>query len=215
MFAKWIAAGFSLLVLGCTVQYEAEEGYHSWSFVGMQNDSVAVVKVSYIECGHIHDNHFMSMQDGDRFEETISEYYYPVKVSSYWVGAKNSSAEDLLSDTLSGAPAWTLECLARGAVDEKTYCIDKVDLDDFGACALAIRDEKSTLDSLEFFRCDGFEDKNKVKFESNYLNVDKSFYRIDGGKFPSQSPVLRVVEENRSVKFIDKDGDYIIYGGMP
>ena len=215
MFAKWIVAGFSLLVLGCTVQYEAEEGYHNWSFVGMQNDSVAVVKVTYNERGHIHDNHIMSMEDGESFNKTISEYYYPVKVSSYWIGRKTLSAEKLLSDTLSVTPAWTLECLACGAVDDKTYCVDKVELDDFGACALAIRDEKSTLDSLEFFRCDGFEDKNKVKFESNYLKVDKSFYRIADGRFPSQSPVLRVVEENRSVKFIDKDGDYIIYGGTP
>lgn len=212
---KWIAALCATFIFGCSIDYEVEEGYHSWSFAGLQNDSVAVVKVTYNERGHIHDNHIMSWIDGESFHETVSENYYPVKMTSHWIGGKSSSAEKYLGDTLSTIPSCAMNSLAVGSVGQKTYCIEKVELDDFGACALVLSDEKSILDSLEFSRCHGFEDKGKIAFAANYLRVDKSLYLIADDKFPSQSPAFRIVEENRNIKFIDRNGDYVIYGGTP
>ena len=212
---KRIAALCATFIFGCSIDYEVEEGYHSWSFAGLQNDSVAVVKVTYNERGHIHDNHIMSWQDGESFHETVSEYYYPVKMTSYWIGSRASSAENYTGDSLPKIPSCAMNSLDIGSVNKKTYCIELVELDDYGACALVLSDEKSTLDSLEFSGCRGFEDKGKVAFAANYLRVDKSLYLIADDKFPSQSPAFKIVEENRNIKFIDRNGDYVIYGGTP
>lgn len=216
MFAKWIVAVFSMLFWGCSLyEYEADEGYHSWRFVGLQNDSIAVVKVSYLEQGHIHDNHLMGWEDGEPFEITISEYYYPVKMTSYWIGDRESSVEALLPEPRTKLPDWVSGCLAAEYVGKDAYCINRVELDNYGACAFVISQKKSILDSLEISRCDGLDAEGQVKISSNYLKLDKSFYSIVDGKFPSQRPALRYVEGKGSIKFIDRNGDYIVYGGMP
>lgn len=207
----------SLLICGCSLyEYEVDKGWHTWEYVSLQNDSIAVVKVTYHEYGHIHDHHLISWEDGESFEKTISEYYYPVNRLSYWIGKRASSAEDLLkSDGPESIPKWADSCLAVGTLNKKTYCVDLVKLDDSGACALTIRTEKSMKDSLEFIGCRDLNDKGKVQFASNYLKVGSSFYGVVDGKFPSQSPAFWVVHEDKNVKFENRNGDYLIYGGMP
>ena len=202
-----------LALAGCYLEeHEVERGGHSWSLAGIMDDSTAVVKVVFWESGTIHDHHFMGWDDD--FYNEISKEYIPVKMTSYWRGRSYSSPNSLLADSVP-VPDWCDSCGVAGIIDGKTYGVELTPLDSFSsACALVLVSEKKILDSLELENCDKIDVHKSVALEAHYLRVNGLLYEIRDGKFPRQTPVIVIQENNGMIKF-SSNREYVIYGGEP
>lgn len=205
-----------LAVAGCSLEeHEVQRAGHSWSFMGVLDDSTAAVKVTYWESGEIHDHHIMGYDDD--FHRDVSLKYYAVRMNSYWISSDDSRLEDFSRDDDTGIiPKWCDSCYVVGKIDGKTYGVKSSPLDIYSdACAVILVDEKKTLDSLELESCSKIKMHIAISFEAHYLKVENNLYEIRDGKFPSQRPAYKVQQEGCNIKFTDSDGDYIVYGGAP
>lgn len=184
---------------GCYLyEYEIEKEAHSWQFVGLVNDSVAIVKVTLEQWGTKYDNHFMGYDDA--FHKTIESHYYWVQMNSYDISKHDGSIQKLAE---------------LDSTDQYSLQIEKM-VEYSAACAIILQDsKKKNLDTLEIDRCPRANSNESPKFVSNYLKIDNSFYKIENGKFPKQKPAYRIEQKDRRIKFIDINDDYIIYGGEP
>ena len=50
---------------------------------------------------------------------------------------------------------------------------------------------------------------------AHYLKVNGDFYEIRKGKFVSQEPAYRMLEEHGNLKFLDNDDNFVMYSGKP
>ena len=203
-----------LALFGCYLEeHEVERGGHSWSLEGVKDDSTAVVKVVYWVSGTIHDHHLMGWDDD--FYHEISKEYFAVRMTSYWRGRSHSSVGALLPADSVPVPEWCDSCGIAGMIDDKVYGVEKVPLDSFSAaCALVLVSESKILDSLELENCDKVDLSKSVALEAHYLRVNGLLYEVREGKFPRQTPVIVIQENNGSVRF-SSHGEYVIYGGEP
>lgn len=199
LFQMAVVALSMALLGGCTLtEYEIEEEGHTWRLSGLANDSVAVVKVTFDQWGTEHDHHFMGYDDD--FHWTKDTRYYQVKMNSYGIAPWSDASGKTLSE--------------KSRTDEYGLRFDR--LDSYSpACGVILLDKKKReLDTLEIDNC-SWDEGDSAKFVGNYVKMDRSFYLVKDGRFPSQKPAYRVDYVGRNIKFTDANGDYIIYGGKP
>ena len=193
---------FSLMVFLCSCylyEYEIEEEAHSWSFIGLESDSSAVVKVTLEQWGTIHDNHLMGWDDD--FHDTKNTHYYTIGINNYRISELQNYKQNLLP-LLNSTDQYTLQI--KKLVDYST------------ACALILQDKKKkNLDTLEIDHCPKEDSEETPKFVGSYLKINNLFFKIEKGKFPTQKPAYKVEQNDRNIKFTDINGKFIIYGGEP
>ena len=223
-FAKSVWACLCMFVvfslLGCAMdEYHIKREWYSWHYEGLADDTTAVVSVTHGESGDIECHHLMSYEDGESFTRTISKKYYKVGMKSLWVGEQNEDLLDLLPEKRKMNdiyPRWSDGCLDMDSLNGKFYCVEADFLDNYTySCGLILIDGSNMdLDTLEIPSCKSnlYE---SVSFVSNYLKVNEFLFTIANGKFISQEPTYKLVEENGDLKFLDKSGDFVIYSGKP
>ncbi|MBR4784328.1 MAG: hypothetical protein IK012_03635 [Fibrobacter sp.] len=198
MFAALACASVFFLG-GCSmVDYEIEEEGHVWRFVGLVDDSTALVKVTLEQRGEEHDHHLFGWDDD--FHKIKETKYYYVGMDAYRIG--------LWRDSTSGTMPEERE------TDE--YGLRLTHLDDYShRCGLILLDKKDNdLDTLENIYCDGVDDES-AKLVGSYVKVDSKFYLVEDGKFPRQKPTYRYEHSDWNIKFVDANGDFLMYGGKP
>jgi hypothetical protein len=184
---------------GCYMyEYEIEKEAHNWQFVGLVNDSIAIVKVTLEQWGTEHDNHLMGYDDD--FHKTVESHYYWVQMNSYDISKHDGSIQKLPE---------------LDSTDQYSRQIEKI-VEYSTACAIILQDnKKKNLDTLEIDNCPKENSEKSPKFVGNYVKIDNCFYKIEKGKFLSQKPTYKFKHENYNIKFVKANGDYIIYGGKP
>lgn len=198
-FVKFLAVPVLLcaaLLTGCSMtDYEIEKESHTWRFVGLVDDSTALVSVALEQWGEEHDHHLMGWDDD--FHWTKDASYYPVRMNSYWCGKGGSSAQDTLPQ--------------KAETDDYTIRYEKIDKY-FSTCGAILSDRKGNdLDTLELERCSS----DSARFVGSYVKIDNGFYLVQDDRFPRQRPAYRFEHTGGAIKFTDANGDYIIYGGKP
>lgn len=179
-------------------EYEIEKEAHNWQFVGLVNDSIAIVKVTLEQWGTEHDNHLMGYDDD--FHKTVESHYYWVQMNSYDISKHDGSIQKLPE---------------LDSTDQYSRQIEKI-VEYSTACAIILQDnKKKNLDTLEIDHCPKENSAESPKFVGNYVKIDNCFYKIEKGKFLSQKPTYKFKHENYNIKFVKANGDYIIYGGEP
>lgn len=204
-----------LVLFGCALEeHEVETGGHSWYFVGIKDDSTAVVRVEYWESGKIHDHHLMGWDDD--FNDLVSTEYCTVRMNSYWRGARKSSIKSLLPDSVA-VPEWCDSCITAGRIDGEVYGVKKISLNEYDnwEIALVLVNEKGNQDSLELEWMPYSFDPKNVALQDPYLRIAGELYVVKDGKFPTQRPAYRIDHIDGAIKFTDSEGNYIIYGGEP
>lgn len=203
---KYLKNIFTFLVVltaqfwsGCTTDYEIEKEVHNWSFVGLDNDSTAVVKVVLEQWGTSHDHHLMGWDDD--FHNTTDLKYYSVNINSYKISERLNGDRKMLPE--------------QDSTEE--YCIKAERIVDYSTtCAIILQDKKNkNLDTLEIDYCPKENSAETPKFVGRYLKINNCFYKIEKGKFPIQKPEFRFDHKDYSVKFTHADGKFIMYGGEP
>ena len=195
LFAGLAALSLALLS-GCTMySHEIEDEAHTWRFVGLVDDSTALVSVSLEQWGETHDHHLMGYDDD--FHWTKDAHYYPVKMNTYWQGKGREETPQTLPE--------------KSETDDYGLRIEP--LDDYSwACGIILTDRKGKgLDTLERPKCDS----DSAKFVGSYVRVGNGFYLVEDGKFPKQKAAYTFEHTGYNIKFTDMNGDYIIYGGKP
>lgn len=184
---------------GCANDYEIEKEAHVWSFLGLENDTTAIVKVTLEQWGTEHDHHIMGWDDD--FHKTTDLKYYTTSMNSYKISEHKNSGKGALEEL--------------DSTDK--YCLHIEKVDDYSAvCAVILQDnKKKNLDTLEIDHCPKENSAESPKFVGSYVKIDNSFYKIEKNKFLSQKPTYKFQHVNYSIKFIRADGNYIIYGGEP
>jgi hypothetical protein len=198
-FVKFLAVPAllcAMLLAGCSMtDYEIEKEGHTWRFVGLVDDSTALVSVALEQWGEEHDHHLMGWDDD--FHWTKDASYYPVKMNSYWRGKGSSSVQDTLPQ--------------KAETDDYTIRYEKLDKY-FSTCGAILSDRKGNdLDTLELERCSS----DSARFVGSYVRIDNGFYLVQDDRFPRQRPAYRFEYAGGAIKFTDANGDYIIYGGKP
>ena len=105
---------------------------------------------------------------------------------------------------------------AMDTLDGKFYCVEADRLDDYSySCGFILIDDSNVdLDTLERPSCTGNVSES-VSFVAHYLKVNGDFYEIRKGKFVSQEPAYRMLEEHGNLKFLDNDDNFVMYSGKP
>lgn len=205
---------------GCTKdKYHIEDEHYGWHYEGLVDDTTAVVSIEHSEGGHIECHHLMGLDDGERFTRFISKKYYKVGMNSLWIGTATDSLTDLLPEERQmndHYPRWSDGCLDMDSLDGNFYCVEADLLDNYSnSCGfILIDDANRDLDTLERASCTG-NIVESVSFAAHYLKVDGNFFEIRNGKFISQEPIYRMIEEHGDLKFFDKNGDFVMYSGKP
>lgn len=197
--SKWILvlfAALSVVFSGCTLEeHEIREEGHVWRFVGLVDDSTALVRVTFEQWGETHDHHLMGYDDD--FHWTKDTRFYPVRMGSYWRGSGSTSSPGVLE--------------RKSKLGD--YGLDVVNLGDYSCGAVLLGKKDVALDTLETDNC-GW-DNDSALFVGNYVRIGDSFYLVKDGRFPSQKPAYSFEHTRMGVKFIDRNGDFILYGGNP
>lgn len=194
-FLVSLALLLSAVFCGCSMDtHVVTEEYYDWSFVGIRDDSTAVVMASLNERGYIDCHHLISWEDGEDFNREVSSAYYAVRMDKLQVGRKNSSSEMMLAE--------------KSKYQSEFIWLDESNHD----CGFLISKDKNVLDTLEL---DGCVKEMSGEILGNYLKVDGNLYAISGGKFLSQSPTYRIVDKGRNIIFENSVGDQVVYSGAP
>ena len=198
-FVKFLAVPAllcAMLLAGCSMtDYEIEKEGHTWRFVGLVDDSTALVSVALEQWGEEHDHHLMGWDDD--FHWTKDASYYPVRMNSYWRGKGSETPPKTLSQK----------------AETKSYTIRYEKLYNYSpTCGAILSDRKGNdLDTLELERCSS----DSARFIGSYVRIDNGFYLVQDDRFPRQRPAYRFEYAGGAIKFTDANGDYIIYGGKP
>lgn len=219
-----VGLGFLVLMVlsfwGCAMdEYHIEYESYGWRYEGLADDTTAVVSVEHREGGHIECNHFMSYDDGESFSNVVSKKYYKVGMKSLWIGKGKGRLTDLLPakrEMNDIYPRWSDGCLAMDTLDGKFYCIEADRLDNYSySCGFVLIDDSNAdLDTLERSSCP-WDVAASVSFVAHYLKVDGDFFEIREGKYVSQEPAYRMIEENGNLRFLDKNDNFVMYSGKP
>jgi len=208
------------ILTGCSIDtWEVTKSGYTWTYQGMINDTTAVAKVEHWESGTIHCDHFMSMDDGETFTNTLSTSFYSISLNENKLIEKKSSLNAFIQnivEVFEELPTWTDSCLAIDSIDGKFYCVNSSNIDEFSdACALIIVDgNKKDLDSLEFEHCD-FNIQKDISFDGHYLKVSGDLFAIQNGKFKSQRPTYKIIDKGTPLIIVNTQGDSIFYEGRP
>ena len=191
-----LLAATAAIFCGCTMEeFEIKEEGHIWRFEGLVDDTTACVRVTLDQWGEEHDHHWMGYDDDFHWTKDIR--YYSVRLDSYWRGSGMKSAPGMLQEV--------------SKTDDYGLRVENLDSASY-ACGVILLDRKGkSLDTLETGNC-GWKD---AVFVGSYVRIGDSFYLVKDGKFPTQKPTYRFEHTGLNVKFIDANGDYIVYGGKP
>lgn len=201
---------------GCALdEYHIEHESYGWHYVGLADDTTAVVAVEHREGGYIECHHIASLDDGESFSNLVSKKYYKVGMRSMWIEnwvGTIPKKRQMNNDY----PRWTDGCLDMDSLDGKFYCVEAARLDSYSnSCGFILIDGANMdLDTLERPSCTG-NVSELVFFVGHYLKVNGDFFEIREGKFVSQDPVYQMTEENGNLKFLDKEDNFIMYSGKP
>lgn len=192
---KIIAVAF-LMGLFCSCYMDTHvvtDEYYQWTFVGIGDNSTAIVKVEFIEAGHIDCHHFMGMDDGESFHRTLSTDFYEVRMDLLKM-AKLPSPDNYL-------------------VENEKYKVDFIWLDENDRdCGFALLKNGVAKDTLEVGTCSS---EATATIMGDYLHYNGKLYAVADGKILSHKPVYKVIHKDRKVIFEDVNGNQVIYGGEP
>lgn len=181
----------SVFVSGCHMDtHVVTDEYYRWTFIGVKDDSTAVVEATLVESGHIDCHHLISWEDGDPFSRDVSTSIYEVRM-------------DILKIKKYG-----------GAFAQNEACsVDFIWLDENdGDCGFALMKNGIVRDTLEIGRC--FSSASATVM-GNYLNYDGKLYAIEECEILSHKPAYTVTHKDGKVIFEDVNGNQVIYGGEP
>lgn len=223
LFPKAWLCFLVLLVLsfsGCALDdYHIESESYSWHYEGLADDTTAVVSVTHSEHGTIDCHHLVDWEDGESFERRISKKYYKVGMKTLWMGTGSENLTNILPEKRNMSddyPRWSDGCLAMDSLGGKFYCVEADRLDGYSSVCgfILIDDSNNDLDTLEYPSCGG-SSLESVSFVVDYLKVNESLFEIRKGKFVSQEPAIRIIENSGNVKFVDRNGNFVMYSGKP
>mgnify|MGYP003291754418 CR=1 FL=1 len=183
----------SVFVSGCYMDtHVVTNEYYRWTFIGVKDDSTAVVEVTLVESGYIDCHHFMGYHD-DNFSRDVSTRFYEVRMDSLKRGSARSSSDEL----------------AKNAVSSVDFIwLDENDHD----CGFILMKGGTVRDTLEIGNCNT---ESTATIMGNYLNYNGNLYNIVDGKIQSHRPKYKVSNKDGNIIFEDAKGNQVIYGGEP
>ena len=214
-FVKFLAVPAllcAMLLAGCSMtDYEIEKEGHTWRFVGLVDDSTALVSVALEQWGEEHDHHLMGWDDDFHWTKDVVLAVI-IGVCSELdqgenVGVDTPAADDVAArrgQQQSAAAGAHGTCQQDGCADPAAHV--RIEFGRFNIFCLDLPGVR-----VNFLKSDAkaFDEFPHCQNVADHRDI------VQDDRFPRQRPAYRFEYAGGAIKFTDANGDYIIYGGKP